>query len=173
MPPKPPQIVIDDVLPPGSPEIPVGQSGVPISELVRFLAKWLDDIFRIPGTNFKVGLDPILASIPIVGDLLATGSGLVILLEGVRAGVSLPVLLRMSGNMMVNTMLDVIPVIGPIGSAFFKSNLRNLQLLQRWQAGQQQAIRRSTTQLFIAAGLVFAAFVALWITAWVLLIWPL
>lgn len=173
MPPKPPQIEIDDVLPPGSPEIPAGTGGIPTSPLVRFLAKWLDDIVRVPGTNFKIGLDPILASIPIFGDVLASGSGLVILLEAARCGVSFPVLLRMGGNMMINTFLDVIPFIGPVGSAFFKSNMRNLKLLQGWQAGQEKAIRRSTTKLLVIAGLVLVVLIALWITAWVLLIWPL
>ena len=166
MPPKPPpQIEINDVLPPGSREIPSGQ-GLPRSELARFLAKWLDDILRIPGTNFRIGLDPILASIPIVGDMFASGSGLMILVEAARCGVSLPVLLRMGGNMVVNTIMDLIPVVGPVGSAFFKSNMRNLRLLERWQAGQQQAIRKSTGRLFLVVGLVFAALVGLWALAW-------
>jgi hypothetical protein len=165
----PPRIDIDDVLPPGT-RMPA--SGDPrqaaTSELVRFLAKWLDDVLRIPGTNFKVGLDPILASIPILGDVVASGSGLMIILEAARSGVSLPVLLRMGGNMLINTVLDLIPVVGPIGSAFFKSNLRNLRLLQRWQAGQQRAIRRSTAQIFLVVGLLFFVLIGLWLTAWIL-----
>jgi hypothetical protein len=167
----PPRIDIDDVLPPGSrPPAHGGDPGqVVTSELVRFLAKWLDDILRIPGTNFKIGLDPILASIPIFGDVVASGSGLLILLEAARSGVTLPVLLRMSGNMLVNTMLDLIPVVGPVGSAFFKSNMRNLRLLQRWQAGQQRAIRRSTTQIWLVVGLLFFVLLGLWITAWVVI----
>jgi hypothetical protein len=162
----PPRIVIDDVLPPGSRETPHGQGPVLTSELARFLAKWLDDILRIPGTNFRIGLDPIMASIPIVGDMLASGTGLVIMLEAARAGVSVPVLLRMGGNMVVNTVLDLIPFLGPVISAFFKSNRRNLELLQRWQAGQQQAIQRSTGRLFLVVGLVFAVLVGFWIVAW-------
>jgi len=168
MPPKPPQIAIDDVLPPGSHELPRGQ-GAPSSDLVRFLAKWLDDIFRIPGTNFRIGLDPLLASIPIVGDVLASGPGLMILMEAARSGVSLPVLLRMGGNMVINTVLDLIPFVGPIGSAFFKSNMRNLRLLQRWQEGHQQAVRKSTARLLFVVGLVLAVLVGLWVLAWVLL----
>jgi hypothetical protein len=151
---KPPDpIIIDDVLPPLSKTRAAGPGAPQSSELARFLAKWLDDLLRVPGTNFKIGLDPLLAFIPGVGGAAAAGSGLLILLEGVRSGVSIPVLLRMGANMGINSVLDLIPFLGPVGSAFFKSNSRNLRLLQRWQAGQQQAIRQSTTRLMFVFAL--------------------
>ncbi len=127
------------------------------SEVARFLAKWLDNWLRIPGTKFKIGLDPLLALFPGIGGAVASGGGLLILVEAVRAGVGLPVLVRMGGNMLLNTLFDFLPVGGPVVSAFFKSNLRNLRLLQSWQAGQQQTVRRSTYRLFIYLGL-FALF---------------
>jgi hypothetical protein len=162
----PKEILVDDVLPPGSRVQEQGR--IPSSDLATFLARWLDDILRIPGTNFRIGLDPILASIPLVGDIFATGSGLIILLEAARCGVSFPVLLRMGGNMLVNTVLDVIPVVGPVASAFFKSNMRNIRLLQRWQEGQQKAIRKSTFRLFLLLGLLLAALIGFWLTLWFL-----
>ena len=166
---RPESIAIDDVLPPGKaiPEVE-GQSGA--SPLAQILARLLDDFFRIPGTKFRIGLDPILASSPIFGDMLAAGPGLVILLEAIRSRVSLPVLLRMGGNMLINTTLDVIPIIGPVGSAFFKSNTRNLRLLQKWQAGQQRVVQKSTTRLFVILAFIVAALIAIWITAGVLLV---
>ena len=47
--------------------------------VARYLARWLDDWLRIPGTNFKIGLDPLLALFPGLGSALASGGGLLIL----------------------------------------------------------------------------------------------
>lgn len=127
------------------------------SEVARYLAKWLDNWLRIPGTQFKIGLDPILALFPGLGSAVASGGGLIILVEAIRIGISLPVLLRMGGNMLLNTLFDFLPVGGPVVSAFFKSNVRNLKLLQAWQAGQEKTVRRSTYRLFIYLG-IFAIF---------------
>lgn len=163
MPPEPlKEIRIDQILRPGQSKPGVGEAifaqtagGKQVeSDIAKFLAKWLDNFLRIPGTDFKIGLDPILSLLPGIGSTVASGGGIIILLEAVRSGVSLPVLLRMGGNMLVNTMFDFLPALGPVISAFFKSNSRNLQLLQKWQAGHQAAVRRSTGRLFIALGII-------------------
>ena len=170
----PDRILIDEILPPkgkvasASSSEPSTLSSLPgtESEVARFLAKWLDNWLRIPGTNFKIGLDPLLALFPGVGSSVASGGGLVILVEAIRCGVSIPVLVRMSGNMLINTLFDFLPLGGPVVSAFFKSNLRNLRLLQAWQAGRQREVRRSTFRMFLAlafflclmVGLLFALF---------------
>ena len=172
MPPKPPNpIIIDDVLPPegrgGS--LPPGPK--PNSEVARLLAKYLDDLLQIPGTKFKIGLDPLLAFIPGIGSAAASGSGLLIILESVRSGVSIPVLFRMGANMGINSILDMLPFVGPVGSAFFKSNSRNLKLLQGWQAGQQHAIRRSTTRLFVVFALLAGLIIAFWVALFFFYLW--
>lgn len=143
------------------------------SEVARFLAKWLDNWLRIPGTDFKIGLDPILALFPGVGSTVASGGGLIILVEAVRSGVSLPVLIRMGGNMLVNTFFDYIPFGGPVISAFFKSNMRNLRLLQAWQAGNQQAVRKSTFRVFIFVGLLVLFLIAMLIGLFAFYVWLL
>lgn len=135
------------------------------SELSIFLARWLDDLLRIPGTRFRIGLDPILALIPGVGDAASTGAGMFILLDALRSGVSASVLLRMAGNMGFNALLGLIPGIGQAASAFFKSNRRNLHLLKRWQAGDQRAVRRSTLRIFLIVAVLIACLGALWVAS--------
>lgn len=166
MPPKPaPEIRIDEVLRPGQDDPGVGEAmfgrtagGKQVeSDIARFLAKWLDNVLRVPGTDFKIGLDPILSLLPGIGSTIASGGGVIILLEAVRSGVSVPVLLRMGGNMLVNTLFDYFPAIGPVASAFFKSNSRNLEMLQKWQQGHQDAVRRSTGRIFAALGIILLA----------------
>ncbi|MES2505187.1 MAG: DUF4112 domain-containing protein [Verrucomicrobiota bacterium] len=160
---------VDEILPPHQ---AAGKPGSE-SEVARFLAKWLDNWLRIPGTNFKIGLDPILALFPGIGSALASGGGLLILVESIRAGISFPVLLRMGGNMLINTLFDFLPLGGPVVSAFFKSNQRNLRLLQAWQAGQQHSIRRSTTRLFLCLGLFVVFLIALLIGLFTFYVWLL
>jgi hypothetical protein len=153
----PDEIKIDEIQRPGRRNAGVEETllegaGQGETEVVRFLARWLDNLLRIPGTDFKIGLDPLLSLFPGVGSTIASGGGLIILAEAVRSGVSVPVLLRMGGNMLLNTLLDYLPLAGPVVSAFFKSNVRNLRLLQKWQAGHQEAVRRGTFRLFLAFG---------------------
>src|SRR5438128_2317524 len=98
------------------------------SEVSRIVAQWMDELFRIPGTNFRIGLDPIIGLFPGIGDFLASSVGLVTITEGVRTGVPVPVLFRMGFNVLINDAIGTIPGIGDVFSAFFKSNSRNLKL---------------------------------------------
>lgn len=153
------------------PERPDPQAAEEQAAVARFLAHWLDDWLRIPGTNFKIGLDPLLALFPGLGSALASGGGLLILAEAVRSGVGLPVLLRMGGNLLINALLDFLPAGGPVLSAFFKSNRRNLRLLQDWQAGRRDEVRRGTRLRFLVLALVFAALIALLLGLWLASAW--
>lgn len=170
---KPPgdRIEVDEILPPGKDRrAPAGTGDDPHVRAAtsRIIAYWLDEFIRIPGTKIRIGLDPIVSFVPVIGDFLASSAGVVILIEAARHGVSFPVLARMGANMLINTGLDAVPVVGPVVSAFFKSNSRNLHLLHRWQAGQHQAVKRGTWALFGFVALCLAFGVALWIGLWVL-----
>ncbi len=159
---------IDKVLPP---EPAAAGKEAAKSETARILAYWLDEFFRIPGTSIRIGLDPIIAFFPVIGDFLASSAGAVILLESVRSGVSLPVLVRMGGNLLVNTIFDAIPGIGPVMSAAFKSNSRNITLLNQWQAGRKDEVRKSTRRMFFFLFLILAFVAMLWAGLWAFYIW--
>jgi hypothetical protein len=124
----------------------------------RIISKWLDELFHIPGTNFKIGLDPIINLLPGVGEFLSSSVSLVVILESIRSRVSPSVILRMMGNMVINAGIGLVPVAGPFLSAFYKSNKRNLGLLTQWQAGQQYEIRQASRW---------------WVFTWVMLIFML
>lgn len=125
-------------------------------ETARLLARYLDEVLRIPGTNIRFGLDPILALFPGVGDLLVSGAGSVILLEALRSGVGFSVLLRMAANMGLNFLLGLIPGLGAVLTVFYKSNSRNLAILTAWQAGHHGEVRRGTLRFFISLLLLLA-----------------
>jgi len=98
----------------------------------RFLADLLDQRFTIPGTSIRIGLDPIISLIPGIGDLLANLTGSLILLVAARLGVPKIVLARMGANIAINTVLGAIPIFGDIISIWFRSNVRNVDLLQQY-----------------------------------------
>jgi Domain of unknown function (DUF4112) len=106
--------------------------------VARFLAELLDRRFAIPGTSIRIGLDPILGLVPGVGDLLANLTGSAILFIAAQFNLPKIVLLRMGLNIAVNALIGAIPVLGDIFSIWFRSNLKNVQLLERYAGGPRR-----------------------------------
>lgn len=104
-------------------------------------AYWLDAGIRVPGTNLRFGLDPIIGLIPGFGD--AAGAILAgwIIVEGVRLGASRATLLRMAGNIAIDAVGGTMPVIGDAFDFVWKANLRNVALLERHLMAPAQAQR--------------------------------
>jgi hypothetical protein len=99
--------------------------------IARLFAYLLDNSIRIPGTSFRIGLDPLIGLIPGLGDAIAGLSGTMILLLAGQLQIPKIVLMRMAVNVALNSLVGAIPVIGDLFSAWFKSNLRNIDLLER------------------------------------------
>jgi hypothetical protein len=136
----------------------------------------LDAGIRVPGTNLRFGLDPILGLIPGVGD--AAGAVLAgwILVEAVRLGASRATVVRIAGNVVLDAALGAVPVLGDIFDFAWKANLRNVALLERHLAAPDRAQRadRSFVLLVICGVLAMAlGLLALGIllTRWVFHAW--
>ena len=95
---------------------------------MRFVARLLDDSIRLPGTKFKIGLDPIIGVLPVAGDAVAAALSGYIILESARLGVSYLTLLRMLANVGVDFAVGSVPVVGDIFDVAWKANVRNLRL---------------------------------------------
>jgi hypothetical protein len=126
---KPPvqNIEIDEVLPAEK----SGRPGESVDPLVAFVARLMDTVFTIPGTNIRFGLDPLIGLIPGFGDLAATLVSTLLILQSSRHSVPRIVLARMALNVLINAALGSLPVVGDIFSVFFRSNVKNYALLQR------------------------------------------
>ncbi|QLK27082.1 DUF4112 domain-containing protein [Natrinema zhouii] len=96
---------------------------------MRVVAHALDEGVPIPGTNFRVGLDPIVGILPGAGDAAAAGVSLYLVVEAARMDVSQSTLLRMLANIGVDTVIGSVPVLGVIFDAFWKANKWNLKLV--------------------------------------------
>jgi hypothetical protein len=105
----------------------------------RFLADLLDQRFTIPGTDIRIGLDPLIGLIPGIGDALSNLAGSAILIIAARLGLPKIVLLRMGLNIAVNMAIGSIPVVGDVFSIGFRSNAKNAELLERYAGAGQQA----------------------------------
>ncbi|MFC1457062.1 DUF4112 domain-containing protein [Microvirga arabica] len=94
------------------------------------LARFLDSAVRVPGTNIRFGADALLNLIPGVGTLTSKGMSAYLIWEARRLGVPMSTLLRMMGNVGVDFVISAIPVVGWVGDVFYRSNLRNMDLLR-------------------------------------------
>jgi hypothetical protein len=102
-----------------------------IEESLERLSHYLDDLFRIPGTKWRFGLDAIIGLIPNVGDTLTMLASIYILIAGVRYGVPKITILRMAMNIAIDYLVGVIPFFGDMFDFFWKTNQRNLNLLKK------------------------------------------
>ena len=138
------------------------------------LSLWMDGLFRIPGTGWRIGLDAIVGLIPGVGDFATTAVSLYILAAGVRYRVPKVTLLRMATNIGVDYLLGSIPVVGDVFDAAWKSNQMNVELLRRRASvsAQEAAHGRASDWLFLAVlvlGLLALLFGSVALSLWLLL----
>ncbi|WP_314036028.1 DUF4112 domain-containing protein [Dietzia sp. CH92] len=103
-------------------------SGSPVTAT---LARVLDDLVRVPGTNYRVGLDPVIGLVPVVGDAVGTVVAAAVLAEAVRNRVPVHLLFRMGWNYLVDAVLGVVPVAGDVADVAHKATSKNLRLVDR------------------------------------------
>jgi len=115
------------------PHIPAAPAALDTDERLRWVervARLMDSQFQLPGTRFRFGLDPLLGLIPIVGDLSTLAVSAALLLTMMRHGASGAVVVRMALNILVDTVVGAIPILGNLFDFAYKSNERNVALLR-------------------------------------------
>jgi len=88
-----------------------------------------DDLLKIG--PWGVGLDGVLAWVPIAGTVYSLGSGGLLLYEGLRAEASAWTLTRMAGYMLVNSALSDVPILGWAADTLFRGQLMAANALQK------------------------------------------
>src|SRR5687767_360524 len=88
-------------------------------ERLQRIARLLDSAFKIPFTNFRVGLDSIVGLVPGVGDLVSAGFAAYIVREAAEMGVSRTTLIRMLTNVGIDAAVGAIPLLGDIFDAAY------------------------------------------------------
>lgn len=106
---------------------------------ISWLATLMDSRFRIPGTNIRFGLDALIGLIPGAGEFATFLVSGYIILQLAQNGASGFVLARMILNVVIDSVVGAIPVVGDIFDIYFKANQRNMTLMrQHYMEGRHQ-----------------------------------
>lgn len=134
-----------------------------LSKKLDKLAWLLDNSIKIPGTSWKIGLDGILGLIPGIGDLAAGGLSTYILYQAVKMRVPRAIIARMGLNVLLESVIGVIPIFGDFFDFAFKANQRNVDLMRKYVLNPRETTRQSTLTLI---ALVVFFFVVLGLMVW-------
>ncbi len=119
-----------EVLPPEGSRSHPGQH--PKEKALAWMIQYvMDNLLRIPGTNARVGITPLLELLPVFGDGAAVVISAITIIEGARRRVPKIVLARMGMNVLLNGLIGTIPAVGEAFSIWFKPSYRNYLLLQK------------------------------------------
>ncbi|MGB3295302.1 MAG: DUF4112 domain-containing protein [Phormidesmis sp.] len=128
---------------------------------LRQISHVLDNAIGLPGTDFRIGLDPILGILPGGGDVITGLMSVYIVFEGARMGLPATTLGRMGFNILLDTLTGTIPIIGDFFDVTWKANSLNVALLEKHMANPEPS--RATDRLFAVVlvvallGLILAA----------------
>jgi hypothetical protein len=146
---------------PASPHSPRPTSIAPdpralrVQRLRRF-GRLMDSAIGIPGTKLRIGLDPIVGLIPGGGDTAGLLLSSYIVLEAARMGASKSTLSTMAFNILLETAAGTVPVLGDIFDVTWKSNLRNIELLEEHLKIQRPPAQNRWFAILLIAGLALA-----------------
>lgn len=96
------------------------------------LAWFLDSSIKVPGFNARFGLDGLIGLIPGVGDVISALISSVVISEAARMGAPKTLLLKMAFNVLVDTVVGAVPLVGDLFDFAWKANNRNVSLLNRY-----------------------------------------
>ncbi|SET46243.1 DUF4112 domain-containing protein [Hymenobacter actinosclerus] len=134
---------------------------------VERVSRLLDSQFRVPGTNWRFGLDPLMGLIPVVGGLPSLAISGLLILTMLRHGASGNLVVRMVFNVVLDTLIGAIPVLGNIFDFAYKANNRNVALLRAHYAeGKYQGSGKGLIWM-IVIGLLALGGLLVW-AAWTL-----
>jgi hypothetical protein len=90
----------------------------------------LDDLFVVPGTRYRIGLDPLVGLLPGVGDVATSTASAYIVARAAALGVPRATLARMLLVLVVDAVVGSVPLVGDAFDAVWKANRRNVRLVE-------------------------------------------
>jgi Domain of unknown function (DUF4112) len=109
--------------------LPTGTDAASVRARVTAMEQLLERSFVLPGVNMPIGLDSLIGLIPVLGDIVTTALGAYIVWEARNLGMSKWKLARMGANVLFDTAIGAIPVVGDAADFVFRSNSKNLKLI--------------------------------------------
>ena len=139
------------------------------AKATRMLTYVLEDLVPIPGTKYRVGIDPLLSLVPWAGTATGAVFGTVLVFDAIRLKAPIPVLARMLGNWVIDWAVGLLPWAGALLDAAWRSNNKNLKLLNRTIDNRQQ-VHQASVSYWIAVAAILTCMVLLTIAVPVALI---
>ncbi|OMG57317.1 hypothetical protein BJN44_06225 [Tessaracoccus sp. ZS01] len=137
--------------------------------MTRALSYVLDDLVQVPGTKIRIGVDPVLSIVPWAGTAVGAVFGGSILVDAIRLRAPIPVIGRMAFNSLLDWLLGMIPFVGAIFDAAYRSNKKNLKLLNG-AIENRELVKQSSVRYWIVVGALVAVLLAVVIAIPILLI---
>ncbi|GAA0759278.1 hypothetical protein FHS52_000813 [Erythromicrobium ramosum] len=109
--------------------LPTGTDPASVRARVVAMEKLLERSFVIPGVNMPVGLDALIGLVPVLGEIVTTAMGAYIIWEARNLGLSKWKLARMGANVLFDTAIGAIPLVGDAVDLVFRSNTKNLKII--------------------------------------------
>jgi len=116
---------------------------------LRRISHLLDNAIPIPGTKYRIGLDPILGLIPGGGDLISSIFAGYVVFKSAQMGVPQETLVKMAANIVFDTVAGTVPVAGDLLDVAWKANVKNIELLDAHLGSPEPG--KKADWLFVAA----------------------
>ena len=153
-------------------QLPASATANPRLVQLQRLSHLLDNAIAIPGTNYRIGLDPFLGLLPGAGDVAGTALSAYIVIQAARWKLPTATLLRMLINVCLDWLVGTLPMLGDLFDVGWKSNARNVALLEEHLAAPQQSQAADRWVVFLVVG-VLGLLLALSISFAIAVIWGL
>lgn len=99
-------------------------------KVATLLAEYLDTKFKIG--KFKFGLDPILGLFPGFGDIISIALSFYIIWIGQSLKLPKDKISQMYRNVLVDSIVGLIPVVGDLADFVIKANTKNLAIIKKY-----------------------------------------
>ncbi len=112
-------------------QLPTGTDAASVRARVTAMEQLLERSLVIPGINMPIGLDVIIGLVPVLGEIITTAMGAYIIWEARNLGMSRWQQARMGANVLFDTAIGAIPLVGDAADVLFRSNTKNLKIILR------------------------------------------
>jgi hypothetical protein len=130
------------------------ERSVKVDESLERLSWLMDDLIRIPGLGWRIGLDALVGLIPGFGDTATSLVSFYVLVSAVRYRVPKVTLMRMGLNIGIDYLVGSFPLVGDLFDAWWKSNQMNVELLRKRATVSASEARKGQLSDWLFVGLI-------------------
>ena len=128
---------------------------------LEWIGNFLDSSIPLGKSGYRIGVDPLIGLIPVIGDPLSALAGCYIIIEAARLGASRFILGRMMINLGFDALVGAVPILGDFFDFTFKANQRNVQLVKDMKAVIDHHPERRLSAAFFITLLMLIVFIAM------------